>query len=63
MGSLGLRVSGTVVVGVGWLVFVLLWLAFYAGSFGFWQNLAVFLVSIIIVCGLIAIMWIQWALK
>ena len=63
MGSLGLRVSGTVTVGVGWLVFILLWLAFYASSFDFWQNLAIFLVSIIIAVGLIAVMWIQWALK
>jgi hypothetical protein len=63
MGSLGMRVSGTIVVGVGWLVFILLWLAFYAGSFDFWQNLAIFLVSIIITSGLIAVMWIQWALK
>lgn len=63
MGSFGLRVSGTVIVGFGWLVFILLWLAFYAGSFDFWQNLAIFLVSIIIASGLVAVMWIQWALK
>jgi hypothetical protein len=42
MRSFGSRVAGTIIVGVGWLAFILLWLAFYAGDFDFWQNLAVF---------------------
>jgi hypothetical protein len=60
--SFGNRIAGTVTVGVGWLVFVLLWLAFYAGNFDFLQNLAVFIVSIIVGLGLVAVIWIEWAL-
>jgi len=61
--TLGSRVAGTVVVGVCWLVFILLWLAFFAGNFDFWQNLAIFLVSVIIASGVVAVMWIKWALR
>lgn len=35
MDSLGLRISATVVAGVSWLVFVVLYLAFFANSFDF----------------------------
>jgi hypothetical protein len=62
MKSLGSRIAGTVIVGVGWLAFILLFLAFYAGSFNFWQDLAVFIVSVIVACGIVAAMWIRWAL-
>jgi hypothetical protein len=62
MKSFGSRVAGTMTVGVGWIVFILLWLAFYAGNFDFWQNLAVFLASVIVAIGITAVMWVEWAL-
>ncbi len=60
--SFGSRVAGTVIVGVGWLAFILLWRAFYAGNFEFWQNLAMFIVSVIVAIGIVAVIWIKWAL-
>jgi hypothetical protein len=60
--SFGSRIAGTVAVGVGWLAFILLWLAFYAGNFDFWQNLAMFVVSVIVAIGIVAVMWIRWIL-
>jgi hypothetical protein len=60
--SFGSRVAGTVAVGFGWLAFILLWLAFYAGNFDFWQNLAMFIVSVIVAIGIVAVIWIKWAL-
>jgi len=62
MVSFGSRIAGTIIVGVGWLAFILLWLAFYAGNFDFWQNIAVLLASIIIAIGITAVMWIKWVL-
>ena len=53
------RLSST---GVCWLAFILLFLAFYAGNFNFWQDLAVFIVTVIVACGIVAAMWIRWAL-
>ncbi len=63
MDSLGLRISATVVASVSWLVFVVLYLAFFANSFDFWQKFAVFIASGAIVIGAIVIIWIRWALK
>ena len=60
--SFGSRVAGTVAVGFGWLAFILFWLAFYAGNFDFWQNLAMFIVSVIVAIGIVAAIWIKWAL-
>jgi hypothetical protein len=60
--SFGSRVAGTVIVGVGWLAFILIWLAFYAGNYDFWQNLAMFIVSVIVAIGIVAVIWIKWAL-
>jgi hypothetical protein len=60
--SFGSRVAATVAVGVGWLAFTLLWLAFYAGTFNFWQDLAMFIASVIVAIGIVAVIWIKWAL-
>lgn len=60
--SFGSRVAGTVIAGVGWLAFILIWLAFYAGNFDFWQNLAMLLISVIVAVGIVAVIWIKWAL-
>jgi len=62
MKSLGSRIAGTIIVGVCWLVFVLLYFAFFAGSFDFWQNLAVFVVSMVVACGVLAVLWVRWVL-
>jgi hypothetical protein len=62
MNSFGTRVAGTIIVGVGWLAFVLLFLAFFAGRYGLFQNLAILFVSVIVAIGIVAVMWIKWAL-
>jgi hypothetical protein len=63
MTSLGTRVAGTVLVGAFWLAFIVLYLAFFAGNLDFWQKLAVFIASGAIVTGIVAVIWIKWALK
>jgi hypothetical protein len=60
MSSLGSRIAGTIVMGASWITFIVLWLAFYVGNFDFWQNLAVFIVSITIAAGILAVLWIKW---
>ncbi len=56
-------VIGTIIAGVAWFVFIVLFLAFYAVSYDLWQKLAVFLASAAIVGGAIAVFWANWALK
>ncbi len=63
MNSLGSRIAGTIVLGVRWLAFTVLYLAFFAGSFDIWQKIAVFVASGAIVCGVIAALWIEWAVR
>ncbi len=63
MNSMGTRIAGTILVGVFWFAFILIYLAFYAESFNLWQKAAVFLASGSIAAGLIAVFWVKWALK
>jgi hypothetical protein len=60
--SMGSRVAGTIVVGVFWFAFIVLYLAFFAGAFDIWQKAAIFLASGAIACGLVAVFWVRWAL-
>ena len=62
MVSFATKVTGTVVVIFGWLAFIVLYLAFFAGDFDFWQKFAVFIASGAIVFGVIAVAWISWML-
>ena len=49
----GWRISLSIIVGVGWLIFLILWLFFYASGFNIYQNIAIFIVSILIVGGVL----------
>ncbi len=57
------RVALSIIVGVGWLIFLILWLAFFAGDFSVYQNIAVFLVSILAVGGILGPAWAHWGMK
>ncbi len=35
--------------GIGWLVFLIIWLFFYAGDYNGYQNLAVFILSLLVI--------------
>lgn len=63
MNSLGAKAAGTVVILFGWLAIAVLYLAFFAGSFDFWQKLAVFIASGAIVIAIVSVMWIKWTAK
>lgn len=63
MGSFGSKIAGTILAAACWLAFIVLYLAFFAGTFDFWQKLAVFIASGAIVLGVIAVLWVRWAVK
>ncbi len=58
MVSLRARIFGTLAVVMGWLITTILFTAFYPTGFDFWQNLAVFIVSALIVFTIVALIWI-----
>ena len=61
--DMGWKPSISIVGGVGWLIFVILWFAFYATAYSWEKNLAVLLLSILIVFLLIGGMWAVWSLR
>ena len=61
--GLAWRVSFSILVAVGWLVFLILWLFFYAKNYVWEQNVAIFLLSLLLLTGLLGVPWAFWALK
>jgi hypothetical protein len=61
--GMGWRISASIMLGVGWFAFFILWLFFGAGGFDIYQNLAIIIVSIILVIGALAAMFASWGLK
>ena len=59
----GWRVSLSVGMGIGWLIFIIIWLAFYAGDFTAYQNFAIILISILVVFLILGGSWASWGLK
>lgn len=59
---MGGKVIGTILVGVVWFAFIVLYLAFFAEGFNLWQKAAIFLASGAIATGIVAVLWVKWAL-
>ncbi len=58
--GMGWQVSLSILGGVGWLVFLLVWLIFYASEYSGYQNVAIVLLSLLAVAGLLGILWTIW---
>jgi hypothetical protein len=54
------RVSLSIIVGIGWFVFLILWFAFYASDYTVYQNIASILVSILIMGAILGASWASW---
>ena len=59
----GWRAPYSAVVGIGWLVFIILWLFFYASEYSWEKNIAIFLLSILVTFLLIGDVWAVWGLR
>jgi hypothetical protein len=57
------RLAVTIVVGLGWLGFLVVLLWFYAAELGILKTLAVLVLSIIVVCAILVPIWVYWGLK
>jgi len=57
------RVGVSIAVVFGWLAFLIVWLFFYAGDFEVLQNVAIFLVSVIVGVGILAAVWATWGIR
>ncbi len=61
--GLASRVAVSIVVGVGWLIFLIVFLWFYAGDFGISKSLAIFIISVLVVGGILGPIWAHWGIK
>ena len=61
--DLGWKPSLSIIGGVGWLIFVIIWFAFYATDYAWEKNLAIILLSILVVFLLLGGMWAIWGLR
>jgi hypothetical protein len=54
-------------VGIGiafaWLLFLALWLFFYASGFSIVQNIGILLLSLVVMAILETLVWVPWAMK
>ena len=53
----------SIVTVFGWLVFLVLWLFFLTPQLGITQNIAVFLLSLLILVAILLVTWVTWALR
>ena len=53
----------SIVAAFGWLIFMVLWLFFYTSDLSSSQNLAILVVSLLILIAVLAIAWITWGIK
>ncbi|MBI0584554.1 MAG: hypothetical protein ISF22_10065 [Methanomassiliicoccus sp.] len=62
-GALLWRAMLSIAAVFGWLIFIVLWLFFWTSGLGFAQNLAVFLVSLLVLVTVLLLTWVSWGLK
>jgi hypothetical protein len=59
----GWRVSLSIIVGIGWLVFLILWFFFYASDYTGYQNIAIFFLSLVIIGLILGVPWAYWGMR
>lgn len=61
--GLGWRITASVLTAVGWLVFLVIWLFFFASAYNIYKNLAVLFVSALIGLVILVVIWIGFGLR
>ena len=56
-------ISASGVSGFAWLIFLIVWLFFYAGDYDIYQNLAIIIVSLLALGGINIAIWAVWGLR
>ena len=61
--GLASRVAVSIAVFFGWLVFLVIWLIFYAGSYSVMENIGIVVVAFLVGVAVLAMMWASWGIK
>ncbi len=57
------RAAVSAVAGIGWLIFLIVYLFFWAKYYTIYENIAIFLVSVLVLAAIMAPLWIGWGMK
>lgn len=63
MSGMRWRVAVSILIGVGWISFVLLYAAFWSGPYSLLQSIVIVLVSFILLAGIMGAMWASWGMR
>jgi hypothetical protein len=63
VGRIRRRIFVSIAAGVGWISFVLLYLAFYAQQFTIFQDVVLIIVSLLVLAGVLMGAWISFGLR
>jgi len=58
--SMGWRAAVSAVSGLGWVIFLVYWLLVLASYYNLYQNLAIFIASILVLAAVNVITWLSW---
>ncbi len=61
--GMGWRVGVSILTLFGSLIFAIIWLFFYAGSYNIYQNIAIMVVIILIFIAINGATWAPWGMK
>ena len=53
----------TIVAGICWAIFMLLYVLFWSSDFDLFQNIVIILLSLVVVGGFIGLMWVVWVFR
>ncbi len=56
----GWRVAVSIIMGVSWLAFLIIWLFFFAGDYNVYQNIGIIILSILIIVVVLGALWASW---
>jgi len=51
------RMTLTIILGVAWLAFLIIWLFFFAGDYNVYQNIGIVILSVLILVGILGASW------
>ncbi len=61
--DLRVRVMASIILGVAWLVFILLFAAFWSTGYSLFQDIVILIVSFVILAGVLGAMWASWGMR
>ncbi len=62
-GGLKWRVGLSILLGIGWLSFVLIWLLFFADGFSIYRNLAILFLSLLLTGAVLTATWLSYGMR